>query len=275
MSRVAGNDWSGAPEIWTVRWREDMLGDWPSQFWPGCGYHTETREPLPDPLIVPDGPAEAGVHRFFLIEREASLSPDQSALLTNYVTAVSEGAGHLDVQVRSIRALIGRRHLLLVCPRPLARQALAAVIRYYELRRLLFACRDKLKNPLAMIGGYGHLTHAVRARDLGRQKDVNGKTQETLRIRTQVAMAQSLMEAPGTLDDPLATRLFHELVQQDGLVAEYAALEDILVLLSETWSTANDRLTEFRYFLYEMIAEILIIALLAADLILRGLDWAP
>lgn len=117
------------------------------------------------------------------------------------------------------------------------------------------------------------LTHSVGPADLKRQAHVDAMTRLGWRLRMEHLNLKRQLEHP-VAGTPGELRLFRELTLQSGLADRLGALDDPIECIQDLYESANDRLSEFRYFRREYAIEMLILLVLLAELLLIGLDRA-
>ena len=109
--------------------------------------------------------------------------------------------------------------------------------------------------------------------DLKRQAHVDAMTRLGWRLRMEHLNLKRQLEHP-VAGTPGELRLFRELTLQSGLADRLGALDDPIECIQDLYESANDRLSEFRYFRREYAIEMLILLVLLAELLLIGLDRA-
>jgi hypothetical protein len=117
------------------------------------------------------------------------------------------------------------------------------------------------------------LTHAVSRRDLREQKRVNVLTRQVTGLRGRRIWAERMVDRPDAGLTPPSRRLFLELARQSEIADRLEGLEDPIEFAQDLYESANDRLTEFRYFSTELRVEWLILAVLALELAAIVVDW--
>ena len=119
------------------------------------------------------------------------------------------------------------------------------------------------------------LTHSVDPAALAQQSHVDVLTQRTALRRIRLARLGPCLERPSIALAGPARRLASELATQAEVVDRLGWVDDRLEVFEELYELANDRLTEFRYFLREYRLELWIIVLLVAEVVVMGAElWA-
>jgi hypothetical protein len=140
---------------------------------------------------------------------------------------------------------------------------------------VLFSAAKRLDEGIAAIwpsiAGDAALTRSVKPADLRRQAHVDGMTERGWRLRAEHVALTRLVERPATLS-PAGLRLYRELALQVGLADRLSSMEEAVECIQDLYESANDRLSEFRYFRTEFVVEMLILAVLVAELVLLGLE---
>lgn len=116
------------------------------------------------------------------------------------------------------------------------------------------------------------LTHSVTARDLKHQSHVDEMTRAAAGRRIAFTRLQMAIESPGPELAGPARRIFAELAVQASTVERLKAVDDTIEIAEDLYELANDRLSEFRYFLREYRIEVLIVVVLLAELLVTSYD---
>ena len=116
------------------------------------------------------------------------------------------------------------------------------------------------------------LTHGVGKEALARQGHVNTLTTRSSVRRMQFARLEPCLEKPSiTLASP-ARRLAGELAAQAEVVERLHWVDDKLEVYEDLYELANDRLSEFAYFVREYRLEAWIIVLLVVECVLMSVE---
>jgi hypothetical protein len=116
------------------------------------------------------------------------------------------------------------------------------------------------------------LTHAVAKPELKRQGTVDKRTVEAHAMRLDFIRLSTALERLDRVLSAPAQRIVTELSQQADTVDRLRLLDDAIEFAQETYDTANDRLTEYRYFRTEYGIEVIIAAILLVELIAVCVD---
>ena len=131
-----------------------------------------------------------------------------------------------------------------------------------ELRRLESETSEKL-NAAA---GDVDLTHAVVRASLSRQARVNAITVWAAQARIRFTLLEPTVASGAAALPPPSLRLARELAVQSEVVERLRVLDDQLEVVAAIYELANDRLTEYSYFLREYRLERWILLALVAEL---------
>jgi hypothetical protein len=131
---------------------------------------------------------------------------------------------------------------------------------------------NEIKGAWGSLAKDSGLTHSLSPADLKHQAHVDAMTRLGWRLRMEHLNLKQQLEHP-VAGAPGELRLFRELTVQSGLADRLSALEDPIECIQDLYESANDRLSEFRYFRREYAIEVLILIVLLAELLLMGLDW--
>ncbi len=116
------------------------------------------------------------------------------------------------------------------------------------------------------------LTHSVDGGDLRRQGHVDEMTQKTTIRRMHYARLERRMEKPALSLPGASRRLVNELALQAEILERFKSLSDRLEVYEDLYESANDRLSEYRYYRGEFWLEIWIIVVLFLEVVLMLLD---
>ena len=131
-----------------------------------------------------------------------------------------------------------------------------------ELRRLESETTEKL-NAAA---GDVDLTHAVVRASLSRQARVNAITVWAAQARIRFTLLEPTVASGAAALPPPSLRLARELAVQSEVMERLRVLDDQLEVVADIYELANDRLTEYSYFLREYRLERWILLALVAEL---------
>jgi len=115
------------------------------------------------------------------------------------------------------------------------------------------------------------LTHAVSPADLKRQYHVNEMTSRNTLARLKFVQWGPRLENTSRLSG-FSKLIISELLEKTRISDRLKALDDQLEVLQDLYESANDRLTEFRYFNEEVHLERWIIFLLWLEVVLLVLE---
>ena len=116
------------------------------------------------------------------------------------------------------------------------------------------------------------LTHSVDPPALAKQSHVDILTERTALRRIRLARLGPCLERPSIALAGPARRLASELATQAEVVDRLGWVDDRLEVFEDSYELANDRLSEFRYFLKEYRLELWIIVLLVAEVVIMGAE---
>lgn len=116
------------------------------------------------------------------------------------------------------------------------------------------------------------LTHSVGRPALERREHVDAMTRRTSVRRMQLVRLESCLEKPSPALASPARRLAGELAVQAEVLERLHWADDKLEVYEDLYELANDRLSEFTYFLREYRLEAWIIVLLLAEVVLMSVD---
>lgn len=131
-----------------------------------------------------------------------------------------------------------------------------------ELRRLESETSEKL-NAAA---GDVDLTHAVVRASLSRQARVHAITVWAAQARIRFTLLEPTVANGAAALPPPSLRLARELAVQSEVMERLRVLDDQLEVVADLYELANDRLTEYSYFLREYRLERWILLALVAEL---------
>ena len=138
-----------------------------------------------------------------------------------------------------------------------------------ELRRL----ESETSEKLSAAAGDVDLTHAVVRASLSRQARVNAITVWAAQARIRFTLLEPTVASGAAALPPPSLRLARELAVQSEVVERLRVLDDQLEVVAAIYELANDRLTEYSYFLREYRLELLILLALVAELAFSILGW--
>ena len=174
----------------------------------------------------------------------------------------------LEIQFRSERLLWQRDRALCLGTGEITRDIIAAVARFSFCEGELARLESQINASWNTLGVDIELTHSVSAKDLQRQPHVDAMTKIAASMRIAFVRLQSAMEAPATELSGVAKRIFGELALQAHTVERLRMLDDSVEVTQDLYELANDRLSEFRYFLREYRIEVLIVIVLVVEVAL-------
>jgi hypothetical protein len=116
------------------------------------------------------------------------------------------------------------------------------------------------------------LTHSVGRPALERREHVDAMTRRTSVRRMQLVRLESRLEKPSPALASPARRLAGELAVQAEVLERLHWADDKLEVYEDLYELANDRLSEFTYFIREYRLELWIIILLLAEVALMSVD---
>ena len=131
-----------------------------------------------------------------------------------------------------------------------------------ELRRL----ESETSEKLSAAAGDVDLTHAVVRASLSRQARVNAITVWAAQARIRFTLLEPTVASGAAALPPPSLRLARELAVQSEVVERLRVLDDQLEVVADLYELANDRLTEYSYFLREYRLERWILLALVAEL---------
>ena len=131
-----------------------------------------------------------------------------------------------------------------------------------ELRRL----ESETSEKLSAAAGDVDLTHAVVRASLSRQARVNAITVWAAQARIRFTLLEPTIASGAAALPPPSLRLARELAVQSEVVERLRVLDDQLEVVADLYELANDRLTEYSYFLREYRLERWILLALVAEL---------
>ena len=131
-----------------------------------------------------------------------------------------------------------------------------------ELRRL----ESETSEKLSAAAGDVDLTHAVVRASLSRQARVNAITVWAAQARIRFTLLEPTVASGAAALPPPSLRLARELAVQSEVVERLRVLDDQLEVVAAIYELANDRLTEYSYFLREYRLERWILLALVAEL---------
>jgi len=136
-----------------------------------------------------------------------------------------------------------------------------------ELREL----ESQVRADLASAPQDIRLTHAVNAADLKLQSHINEMTSRTTLARLKFARLEPQLENPSRLLGS-AKLIASQMMERAQISERMEALDNQLEVLQDLYESANDRLTEFRYFREEAALERWVICLLWLEVVLLLLE---
>ncbi len=116
------------------------------------------------------------------------------------------------------------------------------------------------------------LTHSVGRNELAQQAQIDFRTSAAHRMRIELVRLETALERLDAVLSPPAQRIFSELAVQRDIVDRLRLLDDAIEVAQEVYDTANDRLTEYRYFHREYRIEVMITFILLFELIVMALE---
>lgn len=112
------------------------------------------------------------------------------------------------------------------------------------------------------------LTAEVRGDELSQWPRVNEMTRRAGARRIRHSSLERRLEKPSLSLPPPAQRIVSEFILQTETADRLKTADERIEVMEELYATANDRLSEFSYFRRELRAEIWVIVLLVAEVIL-------
>jgi len=176
--------------------------------------------------------------------------------------------------VRTARTLWLHSRAVAYASEELSRDALDALVRFTVVERETDQLEKSMRALWSAIAKDSRLTHAVERKELRRQDHVNAMTVLATQMKAASLRIQTALEQlDPSLTDP-SKRLFAELVLAAGLHDRLELLVDPVQFALEHYELANTRLIDARAlarengnFLSEQIMQLVIIALLVAELV--------
>jgi len=179
----------------------------------------------------------------------------------------------IDLMLRSDRVLWRPGRALVVASSERQPELLAGLVEFAAgesaLRQLEAETRERLDAAAADVD----LTHAAVARALSRQARVNTFTEWAARARIRLVLLETRFARSPVPLPPAARRLVNELAVQAEVGERFRIVDDQLEVVEDIYELANDRLTEYAYFAREYRIEMLILAVLVAELAVALWDW--
>lgn len=158
--------------------------------------------------------------------------------------------------VRTVRALWGKRRAVIYASEGDLRHALDAVLRFSVARREALALEATMKSTWASIEADAELTHALTPRDRKRQPHINEMTQVVTRMKIAwLRVHRSLEQLDPALADP-SKRLFAELVAAVSLFDQVETLEAQVQFALDHYEIINTRLIDMSLVRQERIESI-------------------
>lgn len=190
-----------------------------------------------------------------------------------WVSAAPRGAWPvLDLALR-VRVVWSPTRIVLIGAAEALPESLAAALHLTRLVTAVGGIEDRIEALWPRLDGDATRAASVGSIDRREGARIAATMSETLRLRRDLVVAHTLLDGAALSRAPGSLRLFRELALQIGFPERLARLDDPLELMEDLYGGTHERLSEFRYFRAEMTVELLILAVLVAELAALIVDY--